>query len=397
MNLRQVQSNVLLYKFYQALREPLFWGPVLIIYIQKVSAMSLAQIYQMESVCVILLFVLQIPTGAIADLIGRKKTMLAGSILLLGDCLMFGLARSSQEIWIANILWTFGFSLITGADSALLYDTLATQQRSDHYKLVDGRSNAYRFLLFSLASPVAGYLAATNIRLPVLLGIPSLLATCIIICFMVEPPRTDKDIAKKKIQDIMKLSVLFVAKNKRVKWIILYTALLGVIGKVWFFTYNPYFELVSLPLEYYGWIFFALNVVAAFFSYFAHEIAKRFGPMTCFTVMVLITALPIILMGALTILPMVWLVLFQNVTRGYLRPFMGQYLNDHLESERRATVSSVQWAVDALAQFVFLGIFGLVLKVVNLPVALIMLGVGTLLIGSYLLIEYRKIFKPLSR
>ncbi len=234
MNLRQVQSNVLLYKFYQALREPLFWGPVLIIYIQKVSAMSLAQIYQMESVCVILLFVLQIPTGAIADLIGRKKTMLAGSILLLGDCLMFGLARSSQEIWIANILWTFGFSLITGADSALLYDTLATQQRSDHYKLVDGRSNAYRFLLFSLASPVAGYLAATNIRLPVLLGIPSLLATCIIICFMVEPPRTDKDIAKKKIQDIMKLSVLFVAKNKRVKWIILYTALLGVIGKVWF-------------------------------------------------------------------------------------------------------------------------------------------------------------------
>jgi len=154
---------------------------------------------------------------------------------------------------------------------------------------------------------------------------------------------------------------------------------------------------VSLPLEYYGWIFFALNVVAAFFSYFAHEIAKRFGPMTCFTVMVLITALPIILMGALTILPMVWLVLFQNVTRGYLRPFMGQYLNDHLESERRATVSSVQWAVDALAQFVFLGIFGLVLKVVNLPVALIMLGVGTLLIGSYLLIEYRKIFKPLSR
>ena len=116
--------------------------------------------------------------------------------------------------------------------------------------------------------------------------------------------------------------------------------------------------------------------------------------MVCFTAMVLITALPIILMGALILLPMVWLVLFQNITRGYLRPFMGQYLNDHLESEHRATVSSVQSAVDALAQFALLGFFGLILKAVNLPVALIMLGLGTLFAGLYLLVQYQKIFKP---
>jgi MFS family permease len=394
MNPQQVKRNILLYKLYQAFKEPLFWGPILIIYIQKIGNMSLPQIYLMESVCVILLFILQIPTGALADKIGRKKTMLIGSVLLVVDCLVFGLARGPAWIWMANIFWSFGFSLISGADSALLYDTLASQGKSDSYKQVDGKSIANRFILFAIASPIAGYLAATNMRLPVLLGLPGLLATCVFIMCMVEPPRTGDAMAKKRIQDIMKLSVIFVANNKRVKWIIAYTALLLVIGKVWFFTYNPYFELVALPLKYYGWIFFVLNIVAAIFSYFAHQIAKRSSPLACFTVMVLITALPIMLMGALPLLPLVWLVLFQNVTRGYLRPFMGQYLNDHLKSEHRATVSSVQSAVDALAQFVLLGVFGLILKVVNLPIALIMLGTGTLFVGLILLVRYQKIFKP---
>lgn len=393
MNSKQAEQNILLYKLYQAFREPLFWGPILIIYIQKIGGMSLAQIYLMESVCVILLFILQIPTGALADKIGRKKTMLIGSWMLVADCLVFGLARNPAWIWTANIFWSFGFSMISGADSALLYDTLVSQGKSDSYKLVDGKSIANRFILFAIASPIAGYLATTNMRLPVLLGLPGLLATCAIIMCMVEPPRTGDTMAKKRIQDIMKLSVIFVANNKRVKWIIAYTALLLVIGKVWFFSYNPYFELVSFPVKYYGWVFFALNIVAATFSYFAHPIAKRLSPGRSFVVLVLITGIPILIMGAITILPMVFLVLFQNVTRGYLRPVMGQFLNDELDSVHRATVSSVQSAVDALAQFTLLGLFGLTLKVVSLPAALMILGVGTLLVGLILLHQYRRIFK----
>ena len=89
---------------------------------------------------------------------------------------------------------------------------------------------------------------------------------------------------------------------------------------------------------------------------------------------------------------MVVLVLMQNVVRGYLKPFMGHFLHDHLDSDNRATVASVQSAVDGFGQVVLLGIFGLVLQVVSLPASLLLLGVFTLVAGGALLVAYPRVF-----
>ena len=153
----------------------------------------------------------------------------------------------------------------------------------------------------ALTSLSVGYLAGVHMRLPVLLGIPGILAAVAVVANMVEPPRT-KSTAKH--WDLMKLSVLFVANNRKVKWIIAYAVLLTVIGKVWFFTYNPYFELVHLPLAMYGWVFFGLNLVAAIFSWGAAWLAKHVPASTSIASMVVLTGVPIVLI--LSSLPHPW-------------------------------------------------------------------------------------------
>ncbi len=389
MEKKLVDRNLRLYAWFQALREPLFWGPVLITYIQQIGRMSLSQIYVMESIVVVAVMLLQIPGGAIADRLGRKRTMLIGMSILVLDSVLFGIGDSPAWMWAANLAWAFGYSLVSGADSALLYDTLATAGRTDDFKRIEGRTIAYRLLLMAFTSLSVGYLAGVNMRLPVLLGIPGILVAVGVVASMVEPPRT-KSTAKH--WDLMKLSVLFVANNRKVKWIIAYAVLLTVIGKVWFFTYNPYFELVDLPLSLYGWVFFGLNLVAAIFSGGAAWLAKRVPASTSITNMVLMTGASIVLMALVIAPAMVGLVLVQNVVRGYLKPFMGQFLHDHLDSENRATVASVQSAVDGFGQVVLLGIFGLVLQVASLPTSLLLLGVFTLAAGGALLVQYRSVF-----
>ncbi|MEK7518524.1 MAG: MFS transporter [Patescibacteria group bacterium] len=389
MEQKLILRNLKLYAWFQALREPLFWGPVLITYIQQIGRMSLSQIYVMESIVVVAVMLLQIPGGAIADRIGRKRTMVIGMSILVLDSVLFGIGDSPAWMWAANLAWAFGYSLVSGADSALLYDTLVAAGRTDDFKRIEGRTIAYRLLLMALTSLSVGYLAGVHMRLPVLLGIPGILAAVAVVANMVEPPRT-KSTAKH--WDLMKLSVLFVANNRKVKWIIAYAVLLTVIGKVWFFTYNPYFELVHLPLAMYGWVFFGLNLVAAIFSWGAAWLAKHVPASTSIASMVVLTGVPIVLMALIIAAPMVVLVLMQNVVRGYLKPFMGHFLHDHLDSDNRATVASVQSAVDGFGQVVLLGIFGLVLQVVSLPASLLLLGVFTLVAGGALLVAYPRVF-----
>ena len=354
----QAKRNLILYGIFQALREPLFWGPILILYLKQVGHMSLSGIYLLEAGTMLLLIVLQLPTGALAALIGRKKMMVIGSVLILLDNVVFATAYSPKSVLLANLLWAIGLSFISGADSSFLYDTLAVTGETDKYKKLEGKTTGIRLLLMALTSIAVGYLARINMRLPVWLGIPGMLVALVAVCLMKEPPRIilglGERVTYRRHWNLMKLSVLFVANSRKVKWIIAYMVLLNVIGKAWFFTYNPYFELVKLPLVFYGWVFFAMNLVAAIFSYGSDWLAKKLPEKLNIFGMVFLTGLPIVLMSILVYWPMTLLVLFQNMVRGHLRPFMGHFLHDHLESENRATVVSIQAAVDGFGQF-FLG------------------------------------------
>lgn len=397
MSAHQLQRNIRWYGFFQALREPLFWGPIVIYYIQHVSGMALADVYAMEAVVVLLVVVMQVPTGALADVIGRKKTVLIGSLLLVADGCLFGLASSPLLIWLANVVWAIGFCLTSGADSSLLYDLLAEAGQAHRYKQVQGRTTAYRFVLIAFSSIAAGYLLNLNIRFPIWLSMPGVVAACVFLCLIKEPPRAEVSNGVKESWNLMKLSVLFVANNRRVKWIIAYVVLLGVVGKVWFFTYNPYFELVKLPLQYYGWIFFGLNLVAAIFSFGADWLSRKLSNWFSIVLMLALTGVPIILMSLVVVAPMALLTLLQNGVRGYLKPFSEHFMHDQLDSANRATVMSVLGAVDGLAQFFLLGLFGLLLKGLPLTRGLLVLGLATVVIGLYLLLQYRKIFKPKPR
>ncbi|HLD28510.1 MAG TPA: MFS transporter, partial [Patescibacteria group bacterium] len=373
--------------------EPLFWGPILITFISRVSGMSLSQIYVMESICVVGLFLLEIPSGALADLIGRRKTILIGSCLLFCDIMVFASAINPAMIWIANLIWVCGFSLISGADSALLYDTLKVLGRESEFKKIEGRAISYRLFLLAGCAITVGYLASINIRLPVYLSAGFKLLFVVVIYFFIEPPMTRQGRYNwREHLGLMKISILFVANHKNIKWIISFVVIIGVASKIWFFSYNPYFELVDLPLIYFGWLFCGLNIIAAISSFFSDWIARKIGDLGSIILILAVIGIPILLMGSYVAKIMVLLVLMQNIARGHLTPFIGHFLNQYLDSENRATVISIKSAVVSLGQFVMLGLFGWSLKLYNLPSCLQILGVFTLALSLVLIVSYWRIF-----
>ena len=393
MTTQEAEKNVRLYYWFRLLDEPLFWGPILITFISRVSGMSLSQIYVMESICVVGLFLLEIPSGALADLIGRRKTILIGSCLLFCDIMVFASAINPAMIWIANLIWVCGFSLISGADSALLYDTLKVLGRESEFKKIEGRAISYRLFLLAGCAITVGYLASINIRLPVYLSAGFKLLFVVVIYFFIEPPMTRQGRYNwREHLGLMKISILFVANHKNIKWIISFVVIIGVASKIWFFSYNPYFELVDLPLIYFGWLFCGLNIIAAISSFFSDWIARKIGDLGSIILILAVIGIPILLMGSYVAKIMVLLVLMQNIARGHLTPFIGHFLNQYLDSENRATVISIKSAVVSLGQFVMLGLFGWSLKLYNLPSCLQIFGVFTLALSLVLIVSYWRIF-----
>jgi predicted MFS family arabinose efflux permease len=172
-----------------------------------------------------------------------------------------------------------------------------------------------------------------------------------------------------------------------------FAALLVTTSKVWFFTYNPYFVRVGIPIEEYGIIFFFLNVIAWLSSKYGHRVEQTIGERACVITMVLCLGVPILLMALFPSQPVAYLVLVQNVVRGFQKPFVDDYLNRHIESSMRATVLSVQSSAGNLASVAGLIIFGVFTANFSLLSSLTLLGAIALVFGLW---SYRSYLKNVT-
>lgn len=375
--------------------EPLFWGPILIITLQKLAHMRLEDIYLQESICIVICLVIDIPTGALADIIGRKKMLVIGQILGFTNFLVFAFMSEPWHTWVANILWAIGAAFRSGADKALIQEScIALGKDRGYYRKYAGKATGLRYLMFGLCAPIASYLAEYNLRLPLLLCIPFLIIPLVTVFKLTEPPRDDiRELNVRQHLLQMKEGIRDTYKDKRILWIMLYLCVITAVSKIWFFAYNPYFEHVGLPVRYFGWIFLTLNIVAWLASQYGRKVENMLGDKMTVNLLIPLIGVPIILMSTIPIPAMAFLVIFQNIVRGMNGPFFDSMSEQYLRSSTRATVLSVQSSVTSAMGSVCLLGFSFLIKSSSLLVSMCILGVLTLTAHVILMKYWKKCFE----
>ncbi len=384
MDPQQFRRNIFLYQVYVLLNEPLFWGPIVITSMQRLGQMTLPEIYFMEA-CVLCICVLwDIPSGALADVIGRRRVIVIGRVFLCVSSFFFTTMTRPLHAWIANICWAIGFTMQSGADSAFLYGTLKKGEDVSAYKQVQGRAVGNRYLLVACTSLMTGFLADVNLRLPLMMSFPLMFLPLLAAYCMTEPVRPKRYSILRQLV-ILRRGWRFFRTSTHVRWMIGFAALLTTTEKLWFFTYNPYFEHVRLPLSHFGIVFFLLNIVAFIASRYATQMERGLGERGCILLMIGCTSLPILIMASVPVAACSYLVLVQNVVRGFKRPFAEDYLHRRIgDNERiRATIMSTQSSAANLLSIIGLALFGQMIAGVGLLTALGVLGTGALLFGVW--------------
>lgn len=102
---------------------------------------------------------LELPSGALADLIGRKKTVLLGRLIGVIGFATYSFANSLPLFIIANILYHANWAFESGALSALLYDSLKENGKDEKlYQKTEADGFFYATVGMAIASILGAYL-----------------------------------------------------------------------------------------------------------------------------------------------------------------------------------------------------------------------------------------------
>ncbi len=86
---------------------------------------------------------MEYPSGYLSDRLGYRRALLLASLLGLSGWLTYTLAGTFPDGLLAEIQLGISYAFISGADSALLYETLHGQGREEAYLHHDGRMTAW--------------------------------------------------------------------------------------------------------------------------------------------------------------------------------------------------------------------------------------------------------------
>ena len=315
--------------------------PIIVLFFQE-NGLNLMEVMILQSVYSCTIAITEIPSGYIADYFGRKNSLILGTVLTFCGYLIFS-NFSSFEIFIcAQIIIAIGGSLMSGADSALMYDTLLETEDEKHYTKVEGRTYAIGNFSEAVAGLLGGFLATTSLLLPVQVQ-TSILFLCIPIAIsLVEPSLHKKDKIEKGFYSIIKVVRYSLLENTKLRWLIIYSSIMGVATLSAAWLAQPFFKSIDVSLVYYGILWAFLNVTAGFSSVNSYKYEQKHNTPNLLLILGILMSLSFFIIYFLPNYYGLILIFSIYYMRGIITPLLKNQININTKSNIRATVMSVR-------------------------------------------------------
>lgn len=326
-----------------------------------------------------------IPAGVLADRIGRKPLLVAaGSCMVAEMAILCAAPRNGGTalflFCLANrLLSGLAEGLASGADEAIVYDSLAESGRASEWhavleQLTRWQSGAFMVAMLAggaVYSPgfmnsVLGFLGvhasldqASTLRFPVILTLMSAVGVLLLSLFFQEPRRRQPHaVEDPEGHHASTITGAFAFVLGAGRWLLGNPAALFVIcaGFVLesavrlFLTFSSsYFRLIEVPEIAFGVLGAAMGGLGFFVSPWARRLVAGGSILRCFAV---ITAVVLVGLGGIALHPPLWGILFAFIL-GASMTLIGFGVSSHLnmlvDSHHRATVLSFKGAAFNLA------------------------------------------------
>ncbi|MBN1821192.1 MAG: MFS transporter [Prolixibacteraceae bacterium] len=314
--------------------------PVVVLFYND-NGMGMHEIFILKSIYSVAIVAMEIPSGYLADVWGRKKTLLLGSILGAAGFLIYSFSYGFMAFALAEVILGLGHSFFSGADSAMLYDTLKATGKENNYVKQEGRITSVGNFAEAFAGIAGGLLATITLRTPFFFQTIVAFSAIPASVFMIEPAIHVKD----HIHSVKKL-FLFVrnslVSNLNLRIAILFSAFTGTATLTFAWLVQPYLKEVNIPVAWFGIIWTMLNLAVGVASAFAYKIEEKLSSRKSSLFILVSIATGFILSGMFIIRAGIILLFFFYIFRGLATPILKNRINQYTDSEVRATMLSVR-------------------------------------------------------
>lgn len=143
------------FSLYGFLKNQRYFEPFIVLaFMQKgLSFAMIGLLIGFREICINLM---EIPTGAVADVAGRRKSMILSFVSYSISYAIFGLSRSVWMLFVAMFFFSIGEAFRTGTHKAILFNWLATQNRQDEKTAVYGFTRSWSKMGSAVSVVIAG-------------------------------------------------------------------------------------------------------------------------------------------------------------------------------------------------------------------------------------------------
>ncbi len=261
---------------FHALQMSLFPMAILTIYFRQDLGMSMWEIMLLQGAFGLVMALFEFASGYLADRSGYRRALLVASLLNAVGWSAYVRADSILDIVLAEAVLGVGISVISGTDTALLYESVEETGQELQFGKWTGRVKFFGQLGEGTAAIVAGALYGYWHRLPFALEVGVWVVNIFVAWKLIEPARHRPPIKENWKQ--IKAMVRHVAvENVQLRAIVLLTIVLGMSSFVPVWTIQLYATDAGLPLSWLGIVWALANYSVALGSILSSRVTELIG------------------------------------------------------------------------------------------------------------------------
>lgn len=360
-----MNRNISLFIAFRLLFNARFYYPIFAV-IQLDYGLSMSQFAILNAVWAISIVLLEVPSGALADRIGRKRMVVGASVLMVIEMAVIAFVPLGNNsivfwAWIVNrILSGAAEAAASGADEALAYDSIPEEEQKSRWPKVLSLLMRLSSVAFIFAMLVGSAVYDPNLlnralswfgaeasleksdvlRIPVYITLFTGLCAVVVSLLMKEPDRDSGHDEECSLWSDIFEAGRWILRNPFVYAVILAALVHDSVVRIFLTSASEYYRLIEIPTVWFG----VIGAAFAGLGIFTPRIAEWLvGNRSIRSNYILVSIATLLGLLGLTLAIPVWgvgFVVFFGIGFGFLNFFTSHYLNSQVDSRRRATVLS---------------------------------------------------------
>jgi predicted MFS family arabinose efflux permease len=351
------------------------------------NGMSLVEIGLLEGIFHITGLISEVPTGVIADLLGRKKTIVISRLFSLISAILMLFSSTFLGFAVSFIFSALSYNLQSGSEEALVYDSLKILNREDEYLTINGRLNLIIEVSSALAVFIGGFLSKNDFKLSYIAAVlVSLCAFSVALRFKEAEDLKEESKENKKI-DVKKHfveCVRILKSNKRILNYLTFFSCIYAFSATTYFYNQQYLSDNGYSRPAISIILLINGLISSLGAVLSSKIYKRYKIKAIASIPVFLSIFIFIIGYSKEnfILLTLWII---NFFTAILQPISSNLINSMIKSEQRATILSLESMFYSLSMIILFPISGCIGDLFSLETSFRLLGIISLLLS---LIEF---------